>query len=238
MERLISILTNNIVVIWVAPIITGVVVAVVLKFFSIKKTKREIRRANQEYKEAILPYVLQTIILEEKVIHGIRDAICIDMSIPKKYMYSDENLMNVLIYDITKTRYSTEDRKKELIEHICKMFSFDKSNSVETERAKENIPNNRFAFVEAGISIVCIISVVIICCVRPEELKDPNGIISGITIFLMIIAILCFSFIFWNFVGDTEIEFRGIIGVVDEVVKMIQRSTDVMLFGKKNNKKD
>lgn len=237
MEKLISVLTNNLVVIWIAPIVTGIVVALIIKFFSVKKTKREIRRANQEYKEAILPYILQTISLEEKVIHGIREAICIDMSIPKKYMYSDEDLMNVLIYDITKTRYSTEDRKKELIEHICRMFSFDKSD-LETEGTKENSFNSLVTFVEAGISIVCIIAVVIICCVVPEELENPNGIISGIVIFLMIIAIICFSIIFWSFVGDIDVEFKGIMGVINEGVKMIQKSIDMLLFGRKNNKND
>ena len=39
---------------WVAPIVTGLIVAIIVKVLSINKSKKEIKRANLEYKNAIL----------------------------------------------------------------------------------------------------------------------------------------------------------------------------------------
>ncbi|MCI8978404.1 MAG: hypothetical protein HFI99_15500 [Lachnospiraceae bacterium] len=234
MEKIISVLTNNIVVIWIAPVITGIVVAILIKCFTIKKTKKEIKRANQEYKEAILPYVLQTIILEEKVIHGIRDAICIEASIPKKHMYSDEDLMNILIYDITKTRYSTEDRKIELIGHICKMFSYDKDDLEDIESVKDNITSKFTVVLGTGIGISCIISMIVIYAIKPEALNDPNGLVSTIVILLLMLAMICFTIVFLNSVNDRIIGDRGIIGYMLDLPGEVTRKMITVLYGKRN----
>ena len=46
MEKIASFLTNNIIMIWVAPIVTGLIVAIIVKVLSINKSKKEIKRAN------------------------------------------------------------------------------------------------------------------------------------------------------------------------------------------------
>lgn len=234
MEKIISVLTNNIVVIWVAPIITGIVVAVILKLFSIKKTKKEIKRANQEYKEAILPYVLQGITLTEKVIHGIRDAICIEMSISKKHMYSDADLMNILIYDITRTRYSTEEGKNLLIEHICKMFSFNSTEFVGEEKAKDNFSSRLAALLGAGIGSLCLIGTIIIYSIKPEAVDDPNGTAATIIIVFMAIAMVCFAVVFFNVMGDkADFAYDGILGSINDMAKDLTYIIHRIVFGTK-----
>ena len=202
----------------------------------LQKTKKEIKRANQEYKETILPYVLQMIVLDEKVIHGIRDAICIEFSIPRKYMYSDKDLMNILMYDIVKTRYSTEEHKTTLIEHICKMFSFDKDSIVDVEKNKDHRSNKLGAFLGTGIGFLCIISMVIIYYIKPEALNDPNGVASTVIILLLLIAMISFTIVAFTSMDEKLMLNRGMIGILLDSGNGLIENVQTMLYGKRDNK--
>lgn len=237
MEKVASFLTNNIIMIWVAPIVTGLTVAIIVKILSINKSKKEIKRANLEYKNAILPYVLQKINLGEAVLHAIRDAISKETGIPKKHLYSDQELMNMLIFDITKTQFSTESGKKELIDHICNMFSFDKDQGEEIEKGKEKNSNNLMAILSACIGIFCILCLLFIYSKDPKALNDSNGAASIIFAFLLLFSVLSFFITFLHMPVIFNFYDKGIFGIIDELEESIIGSINTILFGRFRHKK-
>lgn len=241
MEKIASFLTNNIIMIWVAPIVTGLIVAIIVKVLSINKSKKEIKRANLEYKNAILPYVLQKIYLGETVLHAIRDAISKETGILKKHLYSDQELMNMLIFDITKTQFSTENGKKELIDHICNMFSFDKDKDEEIERGKEKKSNNLMAILSTCIGMFCIICILFIYSKDPQALNDANEAASIITAFLLIFSVMSFFITFMHMPVIFDFYDKGIFGIINELEESIIDSINSILFGRlrhKNNNEE
>lgn len=177
MENIISFLSNNIVIAWIAPVVTSIIATIVIKLFSIRKKNKEIKNANQRYADAIRPYIIQGITINEEMIHGIRNAISVEMSIPEKYLYSDDVLRNILMYDITTTRFMTEEGKNLLIQKIIEMFEFKDNNktSKENEATSKKIKKKQIVF---GIfsGILGLIAAVIVYCIDPEKANDPNSI--------------------------------------------------------------
>ena len=91
-EYIKAFLTNNIVIAWIAPIFTAIIATIIIKVFSIRKKNKEIKAANQKYADAIRPYVIQKIEINEQIIHGIRNAISMEFSVPEKYICTDGDL--------------------------------------------------------------------------------------------------------------------------------------------------
>lgn len=238
MEKVVSFLTNNLIVIWIAPIVTGLILAIILKVFSINKSKKEIKRANLEYKNAILPYVLQKINIGESVLHAIRDAISKETGIPKKHLYSDHELMNMLIYDITKTRFSTEEGKKELIDHICNMFSFDKDRDEDIEKGKEKHSNNLMAKLSAGIGVFGIVCTLIIYFYDPQATQDTYGTAAVLFSLLLIISVISFSVTFLSMPIVSDYYEKGLIGIISEAEISLIQSLLTIIFGRRRYKEE
>ena len=109
-------LTNQIIVNWVAPIITGLIVVVIptilIRLFQMKKDKRKVDDANQRYLNSIRPYIIQKITIDRKFISDIRRVVIKESCIKEKYIYTEVELRNKLILDITEDSYISEIDKK------------------------------------------------------------------------------------------------------------------------------
>lgn len=234
MEKVVSFMTNNLIVIWIAPIVTGLILAIILKVFTINKSKKEIKRANLEYKNAILPYVLQKINLGESVLHAIRDAISKETGIPKKHLYSDHELMNMLIYDITKTRFSTEEGKKELIDHICNMFSFDKDLDEDIEKEKHS--NNLMTKLSACIGVFGIVCTLSVYFYDPQALQDIYGTATILFGLLLTISVISFSITFLSMPIVSDFYDKGLVGIISEAGISLIQSLFTIIFGRRRYK--
>ena len=120
-------LTNQIIVNWVAPIITGLIVVVIptilIRLFQMKKDKRKVDDANQRYLNSIRPYIIQKITIDRKFISDIRRVVIKESCIKEKYIYTEVELRNKLILDITEDSYISEIDKKELIDFTYEVFT-------------------------------------------------------------------------------------------------------------------
>lgn len=104
--------------------------------------------------------------------------------------------MNMLIYDITKTRFSTEEGKKELIDHICNMFSFDKDQDEDIEKSKEKYSNTFMTILSACIGAFSIICTLLIYFKEPQTVSDGNGVASVLFVLLLMLSGISFCFAF------------------------------------------
>ena len=122
-----ELLKNEIVVNWIAPIITGLIVflipAAFLKFWRNRKDEKEIKSVNQRYLDAIMPFIIQKIEIKESFITDIRKGIISESNIKDKYIYSEIELRDKLILDISESKYINEINKEDLIVFTYKTFA-------------------------------------------------------------------------------------------------------------------
>lgn len=142
-EVLKSFLTNEIVVTWISPIITGLLVVAIpagviglLKVLQIKRDEKKITAANQRFIDAIRPYIIQNIDILPKFISDIRNVIVEESGVKDKFVYSELNLRNKIIMDINESKYIDEINKEKLIK-----FSYDTFKSF--EQKSEQIVGNK-----------------------------------------------------------------------------------------------
>ena len=141
---MIELLKNEIVVNWIAPIITGLIVVIIptifIKVLKLKKDEKIINQANQRFLDSILPFVIQMIDIQTSFISDVRSVIVEESRLKDKYVYSELELRNKLIVDITESEYIDEKRKKELIDFTYSLFGNIKSINKES---KEEINNDK-----------------------------------------------------------------------------------------------
>lgn len=178
------ILINEIVVNWIAPIITGILVivipATVLKFFRFRKDIKKINNVNDRFINSIRPYIIEKIKISSNFITDIRRAIIMDSDIKERFVLSEIDLRNKLIMDINESKYIDEVNKKELIDFTYKIFKdFEKKNGlidnkeINVKERKVNILNS---FVKNPIILVLISQIMIVLTlffdksgVKPED---------------------------------------------------------------------
>ena len=239
MEYIKAFLTNNIVIAWIAPIFTAIIATIIIKVFSIRKKNKEIKAANQKYADAIRPYVIQKIEINEQIIHGIRNAISMEFSVPEKYIYTDGDLRDMLMYDITATRFMTEQGKVELIQNIVNMFKFEEEKTESYYTVKKI--NKKGIFFACFIGILGLVVTVALYLSDPEEAQNPHSIIPFIMILSTLISLFSLVGATWHIL-DIEIDLetfsnRGIIGSILQANLEIIGSLERVLYGYKFKKK-
>lgn len=178
------ILINEIVVNWIAPIITGILViaipAIVLKFFRFRKDTKKINNVNDRFINSIRPYIIEKIKISSNLIIDIRRAIIMDSNIKERFVLSEIDLRNKLIMDINESKYIDEVNKKELIDFTYEIFKdFEKENElidnkeISTREKKVNILDN---FVKNPIILFFVSQIMIVLTlffdksgVKPED---------------------------------------------------------------------
>lgn len=178
------ILINEIVVNWIAPIITGILVilipATVLKFFRFRKDIKKINNVNDRFINSIRPYIIEKIKISSNLITDIRRAIIMDSDIKERFVLSEIDLRNKLIMDINESKYIDEVNKKELIDFTYEIFKdFEKRNGLIDNKeinVKERKVNTLNSFVKNPIILVLISQIMIVLTlffdksgVKPED---------------------------------------------------------------------
>jgi len=197
-----SFLTNNIIVAWVAPIFAAVVAPVIIRIITVRRKNKEFLKrvdsANGEILDTIRPFVIQRINLDKTEIHGIRKAVANKNGIQEKYLYSDFEIMNQLIYSIATTRFITEEDKKRLSENIIKMFPA--VNEIENEKnagIKKNV-NIKGGIVQVILIVGLLVFSLIAYNINPQKAEDSNSVLAIIVVLpIMAALILCMGFS-WN----------------------------------------
>lgn len=189
-------LTNEIVINWIAPIITGLVVvgipAIILKVLQIKKDEKKVNAANQRYVDSIRPYIIQKIEITPELITDLRKVVVRESNLKDKYVYSELELRNKLIMDITENKYIDEVSKHELITFTYKSFkAFEKQNIV-VEESKTKILkklNIDYTIIVFIISIVIMIIVSIVDKEGTKTFENPAALLSTITCLFSMLAL-------------------------------------------------
>lgn len=138
---------NTTVQAWIAPIVTSILVALGGYGISIFKKKKQVQKniniysaAEEKLIEILRPFFIQKLRLDKSVIEDTRSAIIREFGLEDNIFIKIDDIKNIIILDILKTRFIKEEDKKNLIESTYKVFdSFELNNNDENEG--ENIDN-------------------------------------------------------------------------------------------------
>ena len=180
MSVLLELLKNEIIVNWIAPIITGLIItgisSLIVKIFKDKRDEKIINTANERFVRTILPFIIQKIECEETYISDIRSVIVKESRLKDKYVYQEIELRNKLIMDISESKYINEENKKELIEFTYKIFK--RYEKKEENKIKEEKPLKKnfnmitiilILLIVIAETMIIIINILDTGTVRPEE---------------------------------------------------------------------
>ena len=139
---MLELLKNDIVINWIAPIITGLIVvaipAFIVKILRLRKDEKIVKEANQRYLDVIMPFIIQKIGISSVYITDIRNVIIYESGLKDKFVLSELSLRNKLVMDISESKYIDENNKKELIDFTYEVFkNFDNKNSLEIVEENE-----------------------------------------------------------------------------------------------------
>ncbi len=232
-------LTNQIIVNWVAPIITGLIVVVIptilIRLFQMKKDKRKVDDANQRYLNSIRPYIIQKITIDRKFISDIRRVVIKESCIKEKYIYTEVELRNKLILDITEDSYISEIDKKELIDFTYEVFTgFNMKEINETEISKNR---KKTVVLFDRNTIVLIVSLFICTIIQITSGEDANlnenmtfALSYIVAFFSLIIALVSYFNISFKSRVSSDLNFKEkLFNLFFEEVEIKEKS--------KNNKK-
>ena len=134
------ILTNQIIVDWIAPIITGLIVllipAIVTRVIKNRNLLRNIKDINSKIINTIRPFIIQRIEISSHFISDLRKAIIKENGIKEKYVFNEIEIRNKILLDISETRFLKENEKQDLIDFTYEIFK--NFNKKEIIRYKEN----------------------------------------------------------------------------------------------------
>lgn len=223
-------LTNEIVKVWIAPIVTGLLVVAIpvfiTRFFRTKARLKNISEVNEKIISAIRPYIIQQISIKPELITDIRTSIVQESQLRDKEIYNEKEIRNKLLVDISETRFLKENEKQNLIEFTYKTFEKFNQNTVDTECEKER--NNKFKVLNSILLIVSLVVMLIGYIFSPEELPLEENIV-------VIIAMIS------TMVGIVNLYFELLFGKIYDINKYKSRiellRTNLLLKIEKKNDK-
>lgn len=150
---------NTLVINWIAPIITGIIVVILTsvlgKILSIWwKNRAFIRKrdsANEKYINNVLPYMIQQIEISRDVLYSIKKAIAAEYQIAEKYLFKNEEIRNSIVLSISNTRFMTEANKINMINGVIRFFNEIGEDKITKEIKREDnmqIPVERYTYSE------------------------------------------------------------------------------------------
>lgn len=232
-------LTNQIIINWVAPIITGLIVVVIptilIRLFQMKKDKRKVDDANQRYLNSIRPYIIQKITIDRKFISDIRRVVIKESCIKEKYIYTEVELRNKLILDITEDSYISEIDKKELIDFTYEVFTGFNMKEINEAEIYKNRKKTVVLFDRN--TIVLIVSLFICTIIQITSGEDANlnenmtfALSYIVAFFSLIIALVSYFNISFKSRVSSDLNFKEkLFNLFFEEVEIKEKS--------KNNKK-
>ena len=243
-------LENTVVVTWIAPIITGIVVIIITTLFgkiiSIwwknRAFIRKVESANEKYINNVLPYMIQEIEVDAKMLYSIKKAITIEYNVAEKYLYTNEQICNLIILNISNTRFLTEINKARLINNVLEIFGRI-GNSIIREEEKETKVKISKRYPLATFVIGIVFSLVVYC-ISPEKIDDPNSLVQLLIIFGMLVSISSILFLWLSILSESDKQLSidiidaGLFGSTFSAMSAILMTINEVLFGKKPEKRE
>lgn len=239
---------NTLVISWIAPIITGIIVVVLTSIIGRIlaiwwKGRAFVRKrdgANEKYINNILPYMIQELEINSQILYSIKSAIAIEYQIAEKYLYSNEEIKNHIVLSISNTRFITETNKLKLINSVISFFDLIGEEKISIEADKVN----RKKGIEKKYPLLSLIGslvfLAVIYTVNPDKVDDPNSMVQ-ILLFIGIIVLSVSTLILWLSVledsaRDISIEIldTGIFGMTLKVIQSIGETAFGILYGRKD----
>ena len=234
MEYIIHFLENNIVVNWLAPVVTTLIATILIRVFTIGKKQKKISYANGKYVDVVRPYMIQKFKLSMEILYSIKNAISIETGVSEKDMYSINMLKNILIYNVSATQFITDTEKIEIAEHIINVFSeADTNESKELERNKNR---KRKTIKLMIVGIVFLTAGMTLYFINPDKAQDPNSFYAGFVIGLLSVAMICLVSVAWIVTGWMSLNDGDIL--LQQMLETIFNSIfNLILFKNKRRKK-
>lgn len=118
---------DEIIKIWIAPTITAIVAAIlslIIEQVVFKLNDNiKIKKVNNQMIEHIEPFIIQQIFIKLEDIKKIRSAIILENDIKEYKVYSIEELRDILILNVSNTKYLKEEEKNKLFKLINNIFT-------------------------------------------------------------------------------------------------------------------
>lgn len=238
-------LENAVVATWVAPIITGIIVIIISTLFgkliSIwwknRTFVKKVERANEKYMENVLPYMIQEIIIDNRILDSIKKAISLEYKVPEKYLYSNEQICNLIILNISNTRFLTEFNKARLINSVLEVFEqIGQSTYVEEEKVTKVKANKLYPFM---CFVIGVILSIVVYFISPGKVDDPNSLVQVMFIFGILISMTSLLFLWVSILSDIDKKINvtigdsGIVGSVYSALNTSILALHEIIFGKK-----
>lgn len=125
-------LENQVVQTWIAPIITTSIVGLVSFGVNIfRKRRDEVKNINkylaaeEKMIEIIRPFFIQELKLNKAMIEDARSGIIKEFELIDESFIKIEDIKNIIILDILKTRFIKEENKQKLIDNLYDVFNED-----------------------------------------------------------------------------------------------------------------
>lgn len=162
-------LENEIVVNWIAPIVTSLIVlaipVIISKMLRSYNNVKKINETNKKIINTIRPFIIQQIDINLQSIVNIRDAIIKESQLKDKEVYSIEDIQNKLLLDIAETRYLKEQEKQNLMNFTYKVFSSNvklKKSIAENVKIKNRMKKKKIFIIELVTVLIASITGILI----------------------------------------------------------------------------
>lgn len=185
---LLPVLENEIIVNWIAPIVTSLIVLAIPVIFS-KMLRRynnvkKVNETNKKIINAIRPFIIQQIDINLQSVVNIRDAIIKESQLKDREVYSIEDIQNKLLLDIAETRYLKEQEKQNLMNFTYKVFSSNIKLKKSIDRESIKIKNEAKRRVSLIVEIITIvISAVTGAIIANKDVYYKENILYILSIF-------------------------------------------------------
>lgn len=229
------ILTNEIIVNWIAPIITGLlVVAIPIILSNLIRNRnliKNIQEINNKIIDTIRPFIIQRIEIDSRFISNIRDAIIKESNIKSKFIANEIEIRNKILLDISETRFLKENEKQDLINFTYNIFKDFNEKQMDANKNNVDIKSNiGLSMTKILYTIILIVSLVIMLIAYKINPVNTNVEDNIVIILTMISSIFSIIFLIFNIteIGDiynksifysTRIGRSDIIRYIDKYLK-------------------
>ena len=127
------ILTNTIVVTWVAPLIVAGIIDWIKNFFSNRKMKTRIKKSNERILRILIPFFIKNISITRNTVLSVKNTVAIEDELKTNEVYSLMEIKDALILEIASTRLLKDEEKEKVFQKIEEIFieSNIKENNIE-----------------------------------------------------------------------------------------------------------
>ena len=122
----------------------------------------------------ILVFIKKKMKIDEGFVHGVRNALALEVGVPESKLYSDGMLRDVLVNNLARDTSMLEKDRLDLIRDTIKVFDNEILNT--SEREKQITINKKHRIWLLVVTIASFIVSIIIYATNPDKASDTNSI--------------------------------------------------------------